>query len=158
MKKAETDAAPVAAPPPLLMFALLGAGLLMHLVLPLGLACKGLATRALLSLIPFNLSGILALWASMVLRRRQTPVNPKKPTTAIVTDGPYRFTRNPLYLSLLLLYAGFTVLLCSLWPLLIFPLLFAVFHYGLVLREEAYLEKKFGPRYLDYKKRVRRWI
>lgn len=158
MKKTDKDAAPVAAPPPLLMVAFLGAGLLLHLVHPLGFAGEGLAARVLISLIPFNLSGVLALWASLTLRRRLTPANPKKPTTAIVTEGPYRFTRNPLYLSLLLLYAGFAVLLGSLWPLLIFPLLFVSFHYGLVLREESYLEKKFGPEYLDYKKRVRRWI
>lgn len=158
MKKTKSDTASVVASPPVVMFAFLGAGLLVHLAYPLRIAGPDQVFCRLIALAPLLASGVLALSASLTLRKKKTPVNPGKPTTAIVTGGPYRYTRNPLYLSLLLLYIGISVLVGSLWPFLFLPLLFAVFHYGMVLREERYLEGKFSAEYLDYRSRVRRWI
>ena len=87
-----------------------------------------------------------------------TNVNPGRPTTAIVTSGPFRFSRNPLYLSLTLLYFGL-ILAFNTWRgiILLVPLLI-IMHFGVVLREERYLEQKFGDEYRDYKARVARYV
>jgi protein-S-isoprenylcysteine O-methyltransferase Ste14 len=75
-----------------------------------------------------------------------------------VTGGPYRFTRNPLYLSLTLIYGGITALANALPAALLLPVVLQVMRRGVIEREERYLEGKFGDEYLNYKARVRRWI
>ena len=92
------------------------------------------------------------------MRRAGTNVRPDKPTTAIVKDGPYRFTRNPIYLANTVLYVGVTLLFNAFWPLLTLVPFFLLLHWGVVRREERYLEARFGETYLDYKSRVRRWF
>ena len=87
-----------------------------------------------------------------------TNVPPTLPTTALVVDGIYGRTRNPLYLGLTLVYLGLSVAAGSLWAIgLVVPLLWVI-NVGVVKREERYLERKFGDAYRDYKARVRRWI
>jgi protein-S-isoprenylcysteine O-methyltransferase Ste14 len=92
------------------------------------------------------------------MKRAGTNVDPREPTTAIVTGGPYRFTRNPLYLSMTLVYAGITALANALPAALLLPAVLAFMRRGVIEREERYLERKFGDEYMDYKARVRRWI
>jgi protein-S-isoprenylcysteine O-methyltransferase Ste14 len=80
------------------------------------------------------------------------------PTTALVAAGPFRFSRNPLYVALTLVYVALALLTNALWVLvLIVPVLF-VTHYGVVRREERYLEAKFGDAYRAYRSRVRRYL
>ncbi len=87
-----------------------------------------------------------------------TNVNPTLPTTSIVTTGPYRFTRNPLYLGLTMIYLGLTLAINTWWSLLLLvPVLF-VMHFDVVLREERYLERKFGDTYRQYRAHVRRYL
>src|SRR6202030_1935624 len=87
-----------------------------------------------------------------------TNIPPTLPTTALVVDGIYRRTRNPLYLGTTLIYLGLSVAAGSLWAIgLLVPLLWVI-NVGVVKREERYLERKFGDAYRDYKTRVRRWI
>jgi protein-S-isoprenylcysteine O-methyltransferase Ste14 len=87
-----------------------------------------------------------------------TNVPPTLPTTALVVDGIYRRSRNPLYLGLILVYLGLGVAAGSLWAIgLLVPLLWVI-NVGVVKREERYLERKFGDAYRAYKARVRRWI
>jgi len=81
-----------------------------------------------------------------------------EPTTAIVVHGPYRFTRNPMYVSLVGLYAGVTLFVNSAWPLILLPAVVLLVRRQVIAREEAYLEAKFGEEYRAYKARVRRWI
>jgi protein-S-isoprenylcysteine O-methyltransferase Ste14 len=81
-----------------------------------------------------------------------------KPTTAIATDGPYRFTRNPIYLGMFLGLTGLAIGFNSLWILVAMVPFYFVIRHGVVAREEAYLERKFGEVYLGYKSRVRRWF
>jgi protein-S-isoprenylcysteine O-methyltransferase Ste14 len=81
-----------------------------------------------------------------------------QPTTALATDGIYRLSRNPIYLGLTLVYAGLAVALASFWPLLLLVPLLAVMRYGVIAREEAYLERLFGDDYRAYRQRVRRWF
>jgi len=92
------------------------------------------------------------------MHRAGTNVRPDRPATALVTGGPFRFSRNPLYVSLIALYLGITLLFDALWPLILLIPVLAFVHWGIVLREERYLELKFGDAYRDYKTRVRRWI
>ena len=93
-------------------------------------------------------------------RRAKTTVNPITPeaTTALVTSGLYRFTRNPMYLQLVLVCIGFAIILTNIWILLLTPVCAWVLYRFAILPEEAYLERKFGEKYLSYKRRVRRWL
>lgn len=103
-------------------------------------------------------SGMIAHWAQKTMRRAGTNVLPSQPSLAIVTAGPFRFTRNPIYVANAFVYLGLTLILNTLWPIVLFgPMLFAL-NWGIIRREERYLEAKFGAAYLDYKARVRRWI
>ena len=90
--------------------------------------------------------------------RARTPVDPYTPSEAIVTDGPCRLTRNPGYLGMTLTYAGIAILSNAPWALVPLPVTIAVIDRGVIAREERYLERKFGARYTDYKRGVRRWI
>jgi protein-S-isoprenylcysteine O-methyltransferase Ste14 len=87
-----------------------------------------------------------------------TSPNPHRPTTALVFNGTYRVTRNPMYLSMLILYAGISIFFQNPWFILLLPILALLFTNWVIIPEEKYLEKKFGAEYLDFKARVRRWI
>ncbi len=91
-------------------------------------------------------------------RRAGTSIRTNRPTTALIRTGPYRFSRNPLYLALTLLYLGIGIWVNSAWILgMLIPTL-AVISYGVIDREERYLTEKFGEDYLRYKRSVRRWL
>lgn len=100
----------------------------------------------------------LALWAEKVMKAAGTTPRPDRPTTAIVFAGPYRFTRNPMYLSLCALQLGIALLIDGLMPLLFLVPLTLVLHFGVIRREERYLAAKFGEPYLSFRRRVRRWL
>jgi protein-S-isoprenylcysteine O-methyltransferase Ste14 len=100
----------------------------------------------------------LAIWAVVTMRRAGTRVEPYKPTTTIVANGPYRFTRNPIYIGMFLGQAGLAIGLDDLWVLATLVPFYLVIRYGVIAREEAYLDRKFGAVYLGYKSRVRRWL
>ena len=91
-------------------------------------------------------------------RRSGQSENPWKPTTSIVERGPYRFSRNPMYLQLLVATLGAAVMLMNAWIVLLIPVAMWVLVQFVILPEERYLEGKFGEGYLAYKRRVRRWI
>ena len=92
------------------------------------------------------------------MRAAGTNVRPSLPATAIVTTGPFRFSRNPLYCSLTLLYLGLTAIFNTWWGLIVLVPLLLVMHFGVVLREERYLERKFGDTYRQYRMSVRRYL
>jgi protein-S-isoprenylcysteine O-methyltransferase Ste14 len=100
----------------------------------------------------------LGVWSVVLFRRSGQRENPWKPSPALVARGPYRITRNPMYLQMVLDCIGFAVLLANVWILLITPLCAWLLQRFAILPEEAYLEAKFGDAYLDYKRRVRRWL
>ncbi len=83
---------------------------------------------------------------------------PHRSTTTLISEGPFSLTRNPLYLSVLLLYAGIAVLVNEVWMLCLLRVMLVALDRGAVIYEEEYLERKFGDQYLEYKRRVRRWI
>jgi protein-S-isoprenylcysteine O-methyltransferase Ste14 len=104
------------------------------------------------------LAPTLALSAVVTMKKGGTNVNPAEPALTIVRGGPYRFTRNPMYLALCLLQAALGFFLND-WIALLFVVPLAlILHYGVVLREERYLTTKFGAPYLELKREVRRWI
>jgi protein-S-isoprenylcysteine O-methyltransferase Ste14 len=105
-----------------------------------------------------NSSWVVALWATGFMIRAGTRINPLRPSTALVRGGPYRYSRNPLSISLVLLYIGLAFQLNTLWPVILLPPLLWVNHFGIILREERYLEAKFGDEYRNYRAAVRRWI
>jgi protein-S-isoprenylcysteine O-methyltransferase Ste14 len=152
----DRDTAGVVAPPPLIYLAGLVVGFGLEALLP-GSEVPPIVRWAL---------GGAALLAGLALQttfiaafsRKGTAVEPWKPTTAIVTTGPYRLTRNPAYLGMALIYVGIALLGDSLWALAPLPLVLAVIDRGVIAREERYLERKFGREYLEYKAGVRRWV
>ena len=100
----------------------------------------------------------LSLAAIRLFFRAGNHPNPTLPVKALVVTGPYRFTRNPMYLGLALLYAGLAVLLDSVWPLVLLVPVLVLIRRLVIDREEAYLARTFGAAYQDYTRRVRRWI
>jgi protein-S-isoprenylcysteine O-methyltransferase Ste14 len=101
---------------------------------------------------------VLAVTGRRAMLAAETNINPFKPTTAIVSSGPFRFTRNPLYLALTLLYVGLSLVANTWWGFLLLPPVLLLIHFGVVTREERYLEGKFGESYWEYRARVRRYL
>ena len=106
----------------------------------------------------FALGVALAVWAIVAIRRAGTQFDIRKPTTVIVENGPYGATRNPIYLGMFLGQTGIAIGFDNLWVLAMLVPFFFVIRDGVVAREEAYLERKFGTVYRGYKARVRRWL
>jgi protein-S-isoprenylcysteine O-methyltransferase Ste14 len=106
----------------------------------------------------FLAGAAVARWGEQTMRQAGTNVRPDQPALALVTDGPFRFTRNPLYVGLTLLYAGVALLIPALWPLVLLVPVLAIMQWGVIRREERYLERKFGESYRAYLARVRRWV
>lgn len=100
----------------------------------------------------------LGLWAVILVRGSGQSENPWKPTTEIIERGPYRITRNPMYLQMVLVCVGFSVILWNVWVLILTPLCALALQALVIRHEEVYLESRFGESYLAYKRRVRRWI
>ena len=106
----------------------------------------------------FVLALALFAWAIVTMTKAGSNVPTNRPTTTIVESGPYRFTRNPIYLAMILGLTGLAIAFDNLW-LLVMLLPFAlIIRYGVVAREEAYLDRKFGEVYRGYRSRVRRWL
>lgn len=146
----------VLAPPPLLYAGGLVAGLLLDWAFPLP-GLPGTVSWPLGAIL-LAAGAALGAWFVASFRRAGTPVDVRRPTTAIVTGGPFRFSRNPGYLSLTMMYLGIAVLADALWPLIVLPGIVLVVQRTVIEREERYLERKFGDDYLRYKRRTRRWI
>jgi protein-S-isoprenylcysteine O-methyltransferase Ste14 len=101
---------------------------------------------------------LFAFWATRVFRRHGTPVNPLGKVTGVVDDGPFAVTRNPMYLSLMVVYVGGALLFDLAWAWVLLVPVFLALHLGVILPEERYLAATFGEPYLRYRARVRRWI
>lgn len=156
MPNGHGDSPGVVAPPPLIYAVPLVAGWYVNRANPFpimsGLFAQRIGIALIVIAILLDLSAIVQFW------RKHTSMMPYKPTTAIIQTGPFRMTRNPLYLSMTLLYVGISLVMNAMWPLLFLPLVLLIMHRGVIQREERYLEQKFGDEYIGYKSRVRRWI
>ena len=101
---------------------------------------------------------VLAVWPIRLFQKIEQDPKPWTPTPELIVVGPYRFTRNPMYLMMLIVCFGFSIILDEAWVLLLTPVCAVVVYITAIRHEEAYLEQKFGDSYRNYKKRVRRWI
>ncbi len=146
----------VIAPPPLVFFGFLVLGLGLDGVWPVTVIPDGVWWTGGFALIAVGV-GVFAA-ALRQLRKAGTNVETRKPTTALVTGGPFRFSRNPIYLSASLAYGGIGIAADNIWILALLVPFLAVIRYGVISREERYLEAKFGEEYRRYKASVRRWL
>ena len=151
----EQEALPFRAPPALFLGVLL-LGVLLHIFFPVQLLSAG---RSIATGVPLVVLSIgLWAWAVGVMVRAGTSPVPRRPTTSLVMEGPFRYSRNPIYLAYTLAYAGVGCLVGSAWVLALLPLALALVQRLSIASEERYLTQRFGEAYLSYKARVRRWI
>jgi protein-S-isoprenylcysteine O-methyltransferase Ste14 len=143
--------------PPLAWAAAVIAGLVLDWLAPVPFLPAGAAVGWLGALV-FVLALALAAWAVATMTRAGSNVPTNRPTTAIVESGPYRFTRNPIYMGMFGGLIGLAIAFNTLWLLAMLVPFALVIRYGVVAREEAYLERKFGDVYRGYRLRVRRWF
>ena len=150
------DTAGVIAPPPLIYLAAAVLGLILRFLAPTPFLPRGLAF--VLGAVLIVIAVWLSAWGVRAMRRAGTSEKTSLPTTALVTTGPFRFSRNPLYVSLTLCYVGIAIAAQSIWSLALLFVVLPAVQRGVIDREERYLERRFGTDYVRYKKRVRRWI
>jgi len=143
-------------PPPLLYVAGLLLGSALEAVFPI----PSPPLVVILAAGAIGIGGWLALdgAAMLLFRRAGTSAAPMRPTIALVTSGPYRLTRNPMYVGMAFLYLGFALPLGAIWSLALLPAVLLGVDRIAIVREERYLEAKFGEEYRAYKGRVRRWL
>jgi protein-S-isoprenylcysteine O-methyltransferase Ste14 len=156
MSADEQDKAGVVAPPPLIYLGGLFFGLLLGKRFPIAFLPRKIARSLEWPLVGGGL--LLMGWFEWTIRRSGTPASPYKPVSHIVTEGPFRYSRNPAYLSMTMIYTGITALANALWAILLLPVVLLAIQRGIIEREERYLERKFGEEYLHYKAPVGRWI
>lgn len=156
MSASKADHPRVVALPPLIYLGFLLAGVALDFLWPTDLGV--LSVRLLIGGILIAVG--VALLGAAVRRffRAGTPLEVYRPAAALVTEGPYRFSRNPIYLGMALGYAGVAIAANSLWALLLLIPTLAVIRYGVIAREEVYLERRFGEQYRRYTASVRRWL
>lgn len=105
-----------------------------------------------------GIGGTLFAWTMRTFMRHRTTVNPYVAASSLCTSGPFRYSRNPIYLGDWFILIGVSLLLGTFWPLVFAPLIWIMIRFGVIRHEEAHLEAKFGDAYRGYKARVRRWI
>jgi protein-S-isoprenylcysteine O-methyltransferase Ste14 len=151
------DHAEVRVLPPLLFLGSIALGVLVQLALPLRFASQsGLR-------VPFGLAavglGVAALaWTIVWMRRTHQDPDPRKPSPELIVGGPFRWSRNPIYVGMTLIQAGVGIALGNLWLLLLLVPTVAVLQREVIAKEEAYLTRKFGDPYVAYQRSVRRWL
>jgi len=150
------DTAGVIARPPLIYLLALVIGLILRAWAPTPFLPDGVGY--VLGAVLIVIAVWLLSWGVRAMHAAGTSEKTSVPTTALVTTGPFQFSRNPLYVSLTLIYLGIAIAAQSLWALALLIVVLVVMQQGVVRREEHYLERKFGGDYLRYKERVRRWI
>ncbi len=143
-------------PPPVIYVAALAIGFVLNYLWPLS-PLPGFS-RYVIGSVVILVSGLIMPLVLRRFRRAGTPFDVRKPASALITEGPYRFSRNPSYVSLTLLYLGIGILLNNGWILILVAPVFLVMDLWVVRREEPHLEAKFGEEFLRYKAAVRRWL
>ncbi len=146
-------------PPPILFVGGFGLGLLIdRAVRNLGLLAPNTRIMEPVGLGLAVLGFGLMAWAMITFRQQGTAIYPNQPASSLVARGPYRFTRNPMYAGLTIAYVGGSLLIGSVWPIVVLPLVLVLLVRLVIRREEAYLAGTFGESYATYRRRVRRWL
>lgn len=152
----EPDHAGVYPLPPMVMFIMLLAGLGLDMLhpLPLGLGMVGTLIGMMLGMDAIT----LVVFTACLMKKAGTNVPPNRPTKLIISHGPFRFSRNPIYIGFTLAMAAFALLFDSGWLAGLLVMFFFYIDRHVIPREEAYLSRKFGQEYITYTTKVRRWI
>ena len=116
------------------------------------------STMLLVGALVFAIGAIIAGWGLVTFRRARTTTIPGQTSAQLVTWGPYRFTRNPMYVGLTIAYIGETLILHQLWPAIVLPLVLAYVNWVVIPLEQQKLSEGFGEEYIRYQRRVRRWL
>lgn len=146
-------------PPPFVyVLGIVGGWLLDRWVMPLPITAGPSRTRYLVAALFALVYVVLFVGALTAFRRARTTLIPNRPATAFVTRGPYGFTRNPMYLSLVALYVAAALWVNSWWTLVLLPVVVIVIDRAVIAREERYLGSAFPTEYSAYRARVRRWL
>jgi protein-S-isoprenylcysteine O-methyltransferase Ste14 len=151
------DTANVIVRPPIAWALAVLAGLALNWLMPLPFL-PAVVSAGWLGATVFAFALALVAWAIITMTRAGSNVPTNLPSTTIVETGPYRFTRNPIYLGMVLGLIGLAIAFNGLWLLMTLVPFALVIRYGVITREEAYLERKFGDVYRRYRARVRRWL
>jgi len=146
----------IVVPPPLIYLGPLFLGLLMGKAIPVPFLPHRLSRALGWSLLGGGV--LLSWWFGYTLGRAGTTIRIDRPVSKLVTVGPFRYCRNPGYLSFALIYAGVATLKRSLWAIILLPAVVTMVQRTIIEKEERYLERRFGEEYLGYKRRVRRWL
>lgn len=156
----QTDNAGLAIPPPAMLGIALVAAVVLEFLIPMHwLPEPGLTSVfSWLGVVVTAAAVALGGWALRLFRAERTHPEPWKPTKTIVTSGPFRFTRNPMYLGMTGVLLGLSVMFALEWGIVLTPILLLAFDRMVVVREEAYLTRKFGATYQDLLARTRRWL
>lgn len=144
------------APTPVIHVGLLGSSILLAVLVPNRMFPRRIAS--ILGVVLFGSGIVVMRWFFRTMRRNDAPVAYRASESKLVTDGPFRYTRNPMYLAIVLFHAGLACLVNALGFALVLPLHILVMQYGVIKHEERHLERVFGEEYRAYKIRVRRWI
>ena len=145
-------------PPPLIFVAGIAIGWLLNRRWPWPITAGASRGRMLIAVLCFTIWLAFMLAAFVTFLRARTAIIPNRPAARLVTSGPYRFTRNPMYVSMVALYVAVTLAINSWWPLLLLPLVVLVLQRVVIAREERYLASAFPAEYAEYRRRVRRWL
>ena len=156
LNASSTEASGVRVPPPLFYIAGFLLGVAIELAVPIDRPPLAITVLG----IAIGLGGWLALdgTAMFAFIRARTSMVPMRPSSALVTTGPYRFSRNPMYLGMVFLYIAFAFALGLVWPLAVLPFVIAAVDQLVIAIEEAYLVRRFGQPYCDYMATTRRWL
>ncbi len=145
--------------PPILLVLTIALGIALQWLVPLSWLYGLAALEAtVLGVAMIVAAFAIDVWAAIIFRRHKTTIMPHQPSARLVTHGPFRFSRNPIYLGNLMVVAGLGLVLSNLWLLLATPVLGYALHTLAIRREERHLEALFDDQWRDYKARVRRWV
>jgi protein-S-isoprenylcysteine O-methyltransferase Ste14 len=152
------DSPGVFIPPPLIYVAVFLISMVIQQIVPLDRSFFYSAIAANLGIVFILCALIFGVSAFIQFMRSKNTIVPIKSASSLETRGIYSVSRNPMYVSLFLLYAGIGIVKGNWWTLMLFPVLYIIVYVYIIKREESYLERAFGQDYVDYRKRVRRWI
>jgi protein-S-isoprenylcysteine O-methyltransferase Ste14 len=157
MNPPESSTLKIIAPPPVLYLAAMFVACVLHMTTNTTLH-RGDYFVSILGILVFIASAVFARWAFITMKSAGTSASPRETSKNLTTFGPFKYSRNPIYVAMTGLYIGFALIINAIWPFVVLVPLLVVMQWGVILREEQYLALQFGEEYLNYKKNVRRWL
>ncbi|MDP2741640.1 MAG: methyltransferase [bacterium] len=155
----QKDGVNVVVKPPILFLAFLALGIVLRFMVKLTILSESRVDYGYFAGGLLILSGVsLIIWSVKTFKKFGETPHHGKPIHKIIASGPFKFTRNPMYLSMTSIYIGLSMIINTYWLLLFLPIMLIILHYRVILREEKYLEKKLKKEYVPYKSQVRRCI